>query len=188
VEYSLTNRIRGRTVTLANSEPVKWELFRLTLGHGYDLRNDKWSDAFATLIVAPTTQTRLRSDLTYDPAAGNFPSVTADVSTEIPRGSLSLGLRYSDPARITYLQGGFTTSPWSWLTLRSTINWDLRTETFVESRVAVDLHWQCWALSIEYVNRAQRDDEVRFTLNLLGIGGPISTRVGLGALESGGQR
>jgi LPS-assembly protein len=182
LEYSLTNRIRGRTVALADSEPVRWELFRLTLGHGYDLRNDRWADAFATLVVAPTPRVRFRSDLTYDPAADNFPSVTADLSTDIPRGSVNVGVRYSDPANITYLQGGLTLNPWPWLTTRSSVNWDLYSSTFVESRLAVDLHWQCWELSIEYVNRAGRDDEVRFSLNLLGVGGPLSTRVGLGAI------
>ena len=188
LEYSLTNRIRGRTIALANAEPVRWELFRLTLGHAYDLRQDKWADAFATLIVAPMPRTRFRSDLTYDPAADNFPSVTADFQTEIPRGSVNVGIRYSDPAKITFLQSGFTVSPWAWLTTRGSINWDLYTTTFLENRLAFDLHWQCWALSIEFINRVHRDDEIRFTLNLLGVSGPISTRLGLGAIESGGQR
>jgi len=188
LEYSLTNRLRGRTIALANAEPVRWELFRLTLGHAYDLRKDDWAEAFATLIVAPTPRVRFRSDLTYDPSANNVPSVTADIQTEIPRGALNAGFRYSDPAKITFLQGGFSVSPWAWLTTRGTINWDLYTTTFVENRLAFDLHWQCWALSIELINRAKRDDEIRFTLNLLGVSGPISTRVGLGAIESGGQR
>ena len=188
LEYSLTNRVRGRTIALANAEPVRWELFRLTLGHAYDLRKDDWAEAFATLIVAPTPRVRFRSDLTYDPSANNVPSVTADIQTEIPRGVLNAGFRYSDPAKITFLQGGFSVSPWAWLTTRGTINWDLYTTTFVENRLAFDLHWQCWALSIELINRAKRDDEIRFTLNLLGVSGPISTRVGLGAIESGGQR
>jgi LPS-assembly protein len=185
IEYSLTNRIRGRTIALANAEPVRWELFRLTLGHAYDQRNDRWDDAFATLIVAPTPSARFRSDLTYDPRAGDFPSVTADLTSDIPRGSVSLGVRYSDPADITFLQAGLVLNPVAWLSTRASINWDLFTSTFVENRVAVELHWQCWALAVEYINRTQRDDEVRFTLNLLGVGGPISTRVGLGALESG---
>jgi LPS-assembly protein len=188
VEYSLTNRIRGRTIALANAEPTRWEMFRLTLGHSYDQRNDQWGDAFATVIAAPTPTTRLRSDLTYDPRAGDFPSVTADLSTEIPRGQLNVGIRYSDPAKITYLQGGFTLSPWAWLTTRGSVNWDLYTETFAENRFAAELHWQCWALAIEFINRTARDDEVRFTLNLLGVSGPISTRVGLGAIESGRTR
>jgi LPS-assembly protein len=188
LEYSLTNRIRGRTIALANAEPVRWELFRLTLGHAYDLRRDEWADAFATLIVAPTPTTRFRSDLTYDPAEGNFPSVTADLSTAIPRGQVNLGVRYSDSAKITFLQGGFSLSPWPWLTARGSINWDLYTMTFAENRLAMELHWQCWALAVEYINRSGRDDEVRFTLNLLGVSGPISTRVGLGAIEGGRTR
>src|SRR5439155_649861 len=141
---------------LANAEPVRWELFRLTLGHAYDLRKDDWAEAFATLIVAPTPRVRFRSDLTYDPSANNVPSVTADIQTEIPRGALNAGFRYSDPAKITFLQGGFSVSPWAWLTTRGTINWDLYTTTFVENRLAFDLHWQCWALSIELINRAHR--------------------------------
>ena len=188
VTFTLTNRIRGRTIALANAEPVRWELFRLALGNAYDLRRNQWQDAFATLIVAPTPTTRLRSDLTYDPGAGNFPSVTADVTTTVPRGEVSLGVRYSDPAKITFLQGGFSVNPFPWLTARGSINWDLYNLVFAESRVAAELHWQCWALAIEFINRTKRDDEVRFTLNLLGVGGPISTRVGLGAIEGGRTR
>ena len=188
LEYSLTNRIRGRTVALANSEPVRWEMFRLTLGHAYDVRKDQWADAFGTLIVAPTPFARFRSDLSYSPAAHNFPAVSAGFSTPIRRGQVDLGVTYSDPSHNTFLQGGFFVSPWAWLTTRGTINWELRTSTFAESRLAMELHWQCWALAIELINRAKRDDEIRFTLNLLGVAGPITTSVGLGAIESGGQR
>jgi len=188
VTYTLTNRIRGRTIGLANAEPVRWELFRLTLGNSYDLRHERFADAFATLIVSPTPDTRLRSDVTYDPVAGNFPSATADFQTTIPRGLINLGIRVSDPAKITFLQGGFTINPWPWLTARGTINWDLYNLVFAESRLAAEFHWQCWALAIEYIKRTQRDDEVRFTLNLLGVSGPISTRVGLGAIDGGRTR
>jgi len=188
LEYSLTNRIRGRTVALANAEPVRWEMFRLTLGHAYDVRKDQWADAFGTLIVAPTPFARFRSDLSYSPAAHNFPAVSAGFSTPIRRGQVDLGVTYSDPSHNTFLQGGFFVSPWAWLTTRGSINWELRTSTFAESRLAMELHWQCWALAIELINRARRDDEIRFTLNLLGVAGPITTSVGLGAIESGGQR
>jgi LPS-assembly protein len=188
VTYTLTNRIRGRTIALANAEPVRWELFRLELGNSYDLRRNQWQDAFATLIVAPTPATRFRSDLTYDPGAGNFPSVTADVQTTIPRGQANMGIRYSDPAKVTFLQGGFTMNPLPWLATRASINWDLYRLTFAENRLAVEVHWQCWALAMEYIKRTARDDEVRFTLNLLGVSGPIGTRVGLGAIDGGRTR
>ena len=188
VSYSLTNRIRGRTVALANAEPTRWEMFRLTLGHSYDLKRDRIGDAFGTMIVSPTPNTRFRSDITYDPNAQNVPSFTADVTTKVPRGDANVGFRYSDPAKISFLQGGFNLTPWPWLTTRGSINWDLYHTTFSENRFAAELHWQCWALAIEFINRAGRDDEVRLTLNLLGVSGPISTRVGLGAIEGGRTR
>src|SRR5262249_59725920 len=100
---SLTNRIRGRTIALASAEPVRWELFRLTLGNGYDMRKREWTAAFASVIVSPTPTTHFRSDLTYDPRAGDFPSVTADVSADVPRGQLGIGIRYSDPPKTTLL-------------------------------------------------------------------------------------
>ncbi len=188
IEYSLTNRIYGRTIALANAEPVRWELFRLTLAHAYDLRKQQLADALGTLIVAPTPAIHFRSDLSYNPAAHNFPSVSAGLSTPIPRGLLNVGVSYSDPSHNTFLQGGFAVTPWPWLTTRGTVNWDLHTTTFAESRLTLELHWQCWALAIELVNRSMRADEIRFTLNLLGVSGPITTSVGLGAIESGGQR
>ena len=74
------------------------------------------------------------------------------------------------------------------ITVTSAINWDLRNSIFTESRVGMELHWQCWALSFEFVNREQQDTEFRFALNLLGVGGPIGTSVGLGAITPGGLR
>lgn len=189
VEYALTNRLRARTVAPVGAEPVRWELFRLTLANTYDLRRQQPQDASATVIVTPRPGTTVRSDLTYSIVDGNFPSVTADLSTRVPLdGQVSVGYRYSDPGRFTYVQGGFILNPWPWLTARGLINWDVRTPTFTESRLAVELHWQCWALAAEYIQRTGRDDEVRFTLNLLGVGAPLSTSVGLGSLEGGRTR
>jgi hypothetical protein len=37
------------------------------------------------------------------------------------------------------------------------------------------LKWSCWALSVEYVARHQDEDEVRFAINLLGVGAPLGT-------------
>ena len=54
--------------------------------------------------------------------------------------------------------------------------------------VAADIRWQCWAVTIEYVNRPRQDDEIRFAVNLLGVGGPIGSSVGLGSITSGGLK
>jgi hypothetical protein len=114
--------------------------------------------------------------------------VSAGFSTPIPRGQLGVGVSYADPSHNTFLQGGFSVTPWPWLTTRANVNWDLQTMTFAENRLTIELHWQCWALAVEGINRSGRADELRFTLNLLGVSGPITTSVGLGAIESGGQR
>src|SRR5262249_29252410 len=124
----------------------------------------------------------------YDPGAGNFPSATTTVSAAIPRGQVTAGLSISDPSKFTFLQGGFTLNPWPWLTAQGSINWDLRHGTFVENHLLLALHWQCWALAMDYINRRQGEDGVRFTLNLLGVGAPLSTRVGLGAIGGGRTR
>ena len=187
LEYSLTNRIRARTAAVPGTEPSRWELLRLTLGHTYDLRGGRPGDAFSTLIVEPRPGIRLRSDVTYDPLAQNIPSATADLSASEDRASGAIGIRYSEPSRITFLQGGFRISPLARLGLRSTVNWDLRRGEFSETRVAADLRWQCWALTVEYVNRINRDDEIRFAVNLLGVGGPIGTSVGLGTIATGAR-
>ena len=56
------------------------------------------------------------------------------------------------------------------------------------SRVAsaLDFRFDCWALSLDYIRRApdrpgkNPDNEFRFSLNLLGLGNVLSTRVGAG--------
>ena len=140
--------------------------------------------------MQPKPDLRLRSDVSYSPVTGGIPNATADVSAVLPLLTTAhVGIRYSDqPGHITFLQAGFTSSFLRRVTMRSELNWDLSRGDFTETRVAADFHWQCWALTVEYVNRARQDDEIRFAVNLLGVGGPIGTSVGLGAIAPGGQR
>ncbi|PYM17985.1 MAG: hypothetical protein DMD81_07130, partial [Candidatus Rokuibacteriota bacterium] len=60
----------------------------------------------------------------------------------------------------------------------------------LENRFGIDVKFQCWAFSLEVVDRniagRPNTNEVRFTLNLLGMGGPLSTSMGLGSLTSTG--
>jgi lipopolysaccharide assembly outer membrane protein LptD (OstA) len=69
-------------------------------------------------------------------------------------------------------------------------NWDIKTTSEVESRFGFDLKFDCWALSLDYIRRSpdrpgqSADNEFRFSLNLLGLGNVISTRVGASATDS----
>ena len=190
IEYSLTNRVWARTAAYPGTDPVRWEMVRLALGHSYDTRFERVGDVFGTLIVQPKPDLRFRGDVNYSPRTGGIPNATADVAAVLPfRTTANVGIRYSDsPGDITFLQAGIVSSFWRRVTMRSELNWDLYRGEFTETRVAADIHWQCWALTIEYVNRPRQDDEIRFAINLLGVGGPIGTSVGVGAITPGGQR
>lgn len=190
IEYSLTNRVLARTAAYADADAVRWEMLRLTLGHSYDTRFERTGDVFGTLILQPKPDLRFRSDVSYRPDTGGISNATADVSAVLPLLATGhAGIRYSDsPGNITFLQAGFTSAFSQRVTVRSEVNWDLYRGDFTETRVAADFHWQCWALTVEYVNRARQDDEIRFAVNLLGVGGPIGTSVGLGAIAPGGQK
>ncbi len=115
---------------------------------------------------------------------------TADASVRLDPlpVSVSVGTRYSDVAHINFVGSGLVVELSRYVVLRNTNSFDARTGTFVESRISTDLRFQCWAVTVEFVHREHRGDEVNVGLNLLGVGGPFRTSVGLGALEGSGER
>jgi len=188
VEYSLTNRIRARTAALADGEPQRWEALRVALGHSYDLRNSSAGDVAGTVIVQPVPRIGLRADAAHSVHGEGVQSATSDLIVRTDPVTVSVGWRYSDPGRFNFITTGLVADISRYVTLRNTNYFDARTLTFVESRASADIKFQCWALTVEFVHRENQDDEVNFAVNLLGVGGPIRTSVGLGALEGAGER
>ena len=189
IEYSLTNRVRARTIAQADGEPRRWELLRLALGSSWDLRESSAGDVTGTLIVQPVERIKMRGDIAQSVHGEGIQSATSDLSVRaFDALSFSVGSRYSDPSRFNFLTTGLVADVSRWVTLRNINFFDIRTRSFVESRAAADIKFQCWALTVEFVHRERRDDELNFAVNLLGVGGPIRTSLGLGALESTGQR
>jgi LPS-assembly protein len=188
VEYSLTNRVRARTVALADGEPRRWEALRLALGHSYDLRDSRTGDITATAIVSPVERIRLRGDIAHSIHGEGVQVATSDLIVSADPVSVSVGSRYSDPGRFNFITTGLVADISRYVTIRNANFFDARTLSFVESRAAADIKFQCWALTVEFVHREGRDDEVRFAVNLLGVGGPIRTSFGLGALTDTGER
>ena len=188
IAYSLTNRLRARTVALADGEPRRWEALRVAVGHSYDLHNDRAGDVTGTIIVQPVEHVRLRGDIAHSLHGQGVQGATSDLVVRLDRVAISVGSRYSDPGRFNFITTGLVADVSRYLTLRNTNFFDARTQTFVESRASADIKFQCWALTVEFVHRESRDDELNFAVNLLGVGGPIRTAVGLGALEGAGQR
>ncbi len=188
IVYSLTNRVRARTVTLPDTETVRWELLRFAVGHIYDLRAQQPGSIFGTLIVEPLPAQRLRfrGDISHSVRGQGIDAATADLSLRfdpVPL-TLSVGTRYSDPGKINFLTTGLEVELSRYFVLRNTNAFDARTGTFVESRVSGDIRFQCWALTLEFVHRSGRqEDEFAIGLNLLGVGGPFRTSIGLGAID-----
>jgi LPS-assembly protein len=194
VEYSLTNRIRARSMAPAGTTPVKLEVFRLMVGHSIDVNSEerRSGDATGDLIVQPSELLRLRGTVRQDTHGEGVRVATTDLSTKVGPVGTSVGWRYSDTEDLSFLQGTLTADITRNLVGRMSTNWDIRDDRFIENRFALDLRFQCYALTVEYIDRSSRpggrsgEDEVRFALNLLGVGGPIGSSLGLGSLTSGG--
>ncbi|MBI2204623.1 MAG: LPS-assembly protein LptD [Candidatus Rokubacteria bacterium] len=193
VEYSLTNRIRGRSKAPAGTEPVKLEVLRLMLGHSIDVKSDerRSGDAVGDLIVQPSQTVRFRGTVRHDTHGEGVRVATTDVSAQIARVGTSVGWRYSETQDVSFLQGAATADITPNLVGRVSTNWDIRDNRFIENRYAMDFRFQCYALTVEYVSRSREggrggENEIRFAVNLLGVGGPIGSSLGLGSLTSGG--
>jgi lipopolysaccharide assembly outer membrane protein LptD (OstA) len=107
-------------------------------------------------------------------------------------GTFNLGTNVPDSSSTHFLQGSVSVEIWRNLVLKVQTNWDLRTDTFVESRFGLDFKFDCWAFSAEYVKRTKdiatgqnADDEIRFSLHLLGLGNVVSTKMGASVIDSG---
>jgi LPS-assembly protein len=190
IVYTLTNRIRARTIAPEGTEPVRWELGRLTIGHVYDQRNSESGNVFGTVIFSPTPRTRLRGDIVHNTHGAGVEIATGDVTVNLDPipVSVSVGSRYSDTANINFITSGLGVELSKYLVVRNNNFFDSRSGQFVESRTGADIRFQCWAITVEYIHRVGRDDEVAFGVNLLGVGGPFRTSVGLGALEGSGEK
>jgi len=188
VEYSLTNRLRGKTIAPEGTEATRLELLRLVVGSFYDLERERVGEVFAQLIVEPSPVVKLRSELVQGVHGEGIDILTADLTLGPRFLNGSIGTRYSDTSRINFLTAALRSEPVRWLTPRVEVNYDVEHDTLVELRAGLDIRFQCWAFGLEYVRRQNREDQIRFSLNLLGMGGPVRTSIGVGVQDTSGQR
>ena len=181
VTYSLINRLFARSAAPPGTEAAKLEVGRFTVSQSYDFLNSAMplTPLFAELILNPSPTIYFRGDVTYDVYGGGLQSATTNLGVVRPHFGASIGTSYDKSADVNFVQGTGFADITRYVTARFQTNWDVRTGTFVENRYGVAVKFQCWALLAEYVSRYRSEDEFRFTLNLLGVGGFGS---GLGSL------
>ena len=186
VTYSITNRILARTTSGPDSEPVRWEAVRFLLGHEIDLRskNHTIGDVIGDLIVQAPSIFRFRTEARYGMATGEITTAVTDFAATFAGFTGAVGTRYDALQKTSFLQGSIRAELTQHIVARAATNWDLRSDTFVENQFGFDLRFQCYEVSILFIDRSREvgrshaEEEVRFSVNLLGIGGPIRTTVG----------
>jgi len=213
-EYSLTNRIRGRTIGPENTEAARLDLFKFVLASAYDIEKAQFGNVAGDLTLEPSPMLRFHADASYNVVGEGLQAYTTDVTLNVPRVTASVGTRYTKiPSVIipyfvqipgtfnpgnslpnnqstNFLQGSASVDLSRNLVAHTKTNWDIRTTSLVESRFGADLKLDCWALTVEYIRRnpdrpgKNPDNEFRFSLSLLGLGNVLNTRVGAGALDS----
>ena len=214
LEYSLTNRLRGRTESPEGTEAERLELLRFVVANAFDFERGRFGNVAGDLLVQPTALVSLHADASYNVEGDGLQTYTSDATLHLSRFTASIGHRYTrqppqiipyfvqvpgtfnpgetpDKPSVNFLQGGFTWEVWKHLAVRARTNLDIRTETFVETRYGVDFKFDCWAVSVEYINRSRdstgqsAEDEFRFPVHLLGLGNVLSSRLGTGVADSG---
>ena len=180
VAYSIVNRLRARTVASPGTEPFRWELMRFTVGSSYDLKapDRAVGPVAAELIVDPGRYFRFRADTSYSVYNHEgLQTANTDFGLVLPQVAATVGTRYAKSNN--FLQGGLRADLSRYVTASFSTSWDLKADTFVENRFGIDLRFQCWALDVFYVKRSREqglnaaDNEIRFAVYLLGIGGPF---------------
>ncbi len=217
VTYSLTNRLIAKTPAGPGEQAVKWEMLRFVVANSFDTEPSfnplhqqsnnlvatahsasapdlgrQFSNVTGDLIVNPNPYIRLRTDAAYSPyASDGLRSVGSDIGITFPDVTASVGTRYNADSRVQFYTAEATGRLSRYLTLRGSTDYDAQAGVFVENRVGADIHFQCWALALTYVNRSKQsvavpgssstgaDNEFRFSVDLLGIGA-IGTKAGFG--------
>src|SRR5262249_27530676 len=93
-EYSLTNRILGKTVG-GPAESSRSELVKLLLASAYDYQKAELGNVAGDLTLQPNPRLRFHGDLSYNVTRELLQGYTTDMTFEIPRIVGTIGTRYN---------------------------------------------------------------------------------------------
>ena len=182
VTYSVTNRINAKTVAGPNQEAVRWEMARLVLSQTYNLLPDAdqpVKDLKADVLLKPNEHFGLRGDAAWNVYGLGLRRAGVGVTGSYRDVSAGAGTRFDEITGYHTVDGDVAAKLNRHLDAHAVTSWDASKGVFVENRFGLDIHWQCWAIRLEYIARHRNEDEVRFSVNLLGLG-QVGTRTGAG--------
>jgi len=184
ITYSLVNRVNAKTVSGPNAEPVRWEMARLTLGQTFNLRraisqNQPFEDLTGDLIIQPqpTDIFRFRATAVYNMYGLGLRSANTDLTATYRDVAVTVGSRFDELAGTNFVTAQVSAKLLANLDAHVAASYDVRTDSSVENRVGIDWRFQCFAITAEYVNRHHNENQIRFSISLLGVG-QVGTKVG----------
>jgi len=181
VTYSIANHLNARTAGGVNEEPVRWELARMTLSQTFNFLHvsQPFKDLIGEWMVQPNEHLRFSASARYNvynlglrDANGLFTAIFNDFSA-------SVGPRFNEQQTFNFIEAGATSRLSRFADARVNSVWDVTAGRATEVRGGLDIHFDCWAILTEYIYRYGQDNEIRFSINLLGVG-QIATQRGLG--------
>ncbi|MBI2529129.1 MAG: LPS-assembly protein LptD [Candidatus Rokubacteria bacterium] len=180
VTYSLTNRVNGKTVAGPNQEAVRWEMARLVVSQTYNLlpgAAEPFKDLRADVLLKPSEHFGLRGEAAWNVYGLGMRTAGVGATGSYRDVSAEVGTRFDEITGYHTVDGGVAGRLTRHLAARAATSWDVNQGVAVEHRFGLDLSWQCWAIALEYVARHQNEDELRFSVNLLGLG-QVGARAG----------
>jgi hypothetical protein len=182
VDYSVTNRLIAKTVAGPGQEAVRWEMARLTVAQSYDflrVGDEPARDLRAEAVVQPTQRLRFSSNAAWNMYGLGLRELNTDVAATVGDVTATVGTRFNEVADLSFVRAELAARLTANLHARASTNWDAKNAVIIENRIGFELHYQCWAIMVEYVDRHNSEDEVRFSVNLLGLG-QVGSRMGTG--------
>jgi LPS-assembly protein len=182
VTYSLTNRLNARTTSGPNDLPVRWELARMTLSQTFNFLpiGSQVKDLVAEALVRPNEHLRFRADARYNVYDLGLRDANADISAVFRDFSANVGPRFNEQQGFRFLQAGATARLSRFVDAKASSAWDITNNRATEVRGGLDIRFDCWTITTEYVYRYGQDSEFRFSVNLLGLGQASTSAGGLG--------
>lgn len=182
VTYAITNRLNARTTAGVNEEPVRWELARMTLSQTFNFLSvpQPFKDLIGEVAVRPNEHFSISANARYNvynlglrDANGAFTAIFKDYSA-------SVGPRFDLQQGFNFIEAGATARVSRFVDAKTYSAWDVTAGRATEVRGGLDIHFDCWAILTEYIYRFGQDNELRFSINLLGVGQVATQARGLG--------
>jgi LPS-assembly protein len=182
VTYSLVNHLNARTTSGSNEQPVRWELARMTLSQTFNFRpvSTPVKDLVAEALVQPNEHLRFRADARYNVYGLGFRDANADIGAVFRDFSANVGPRFNEQQGFRFLQADGRARLSRFVDATASSAWDVTNNRATEARGGLDIHFDCWSITTEYVYRYGQDSEFRFSVNLLGVGQAGTSARGLG--------